>query len=384
MNKTLAALVLVLVAAGFFGGLAVASRSAIPRDPAPAAIPVEEQTVQPPRATPAALPAAGALPDLSSVAEAALEGAANITSTNVVRREDPWSAFFGEPPSMQTSQSLGSGVVVSPDGLILTNTHVIGSSNARVKVTLTDGRERDAEIVGIDELSDLTVLRVKASGLATIPWGDSSKLRVAQWVLAIGNPFQLSGTVTLGIISSKSRSQSGGVTDFIQTDAAINSGNSGGALVNARGELVGINTMIINPTGGGNLGIGFAIPSNLAREIMTELVRTGSVPWGSIGYVTWADPEAIRNAYRVNVNGPLVYRISETSAAYRAGLRRLDVLLTFNKERIESAEELETLVAKSKPGTQARVEIERENKRLTLTIPVESRSQQQVMRPRPR
>ena len=138
--------------------------------------------------------------------------------------------------------------MVSPDGLILTNTHVIGSSNARVKVTLADGRERDAEIVGIDELSDLSVLRVKASGLPTIPWGDSSKLRVAEWVLAIGNPFQLSGTVTLGIVSAKSRSQSGGVTDFIQTDAAINRGNSGGALINARGELVGINNWILSPT----------------------------------------------------------------------------------------------------------------------------------------
>ncbi len=285
---------------------------------------------------------------------------------------------------METSQSLGSGVVVSPDGLILTNTHVIGSRNARVKVTLTDGREREAEIVGIDELSDLTVLRVKASNLPTIPWGDSSKLRVAEWVLAIGNPFQLSGTVTLGIISAKSRSQSGGVTDFIQTDAAINSGNSGGALINARGELVGINTMILNPSGGGNLGIGFAIPSNLAREIMTELVRTGSVPWGSIGYVQWAEPEAIRRAYGVDVAGPLVYRIDPTSAAYRGGLRFRDVLLSVNGQRIEGVQELETLVAKSKPGTQARVEIQRESKRLSLTIPIENRSEQQVRRPRPR
>ena len=117
---------------------------------------------------------------------------------------------------------------------------------------------------------------------------------------------------------------------------------------------------------------------------MTELVRTGSVPWGSIGYIQWADPEAVRNAFRVNVNGPLVYRISQTSAAYRAGLRRLDVLLSFNQQRIESAAELETLVAKSKPGTQARIEVERDSKRLTLTIPVESRSEQQLMRPRPR
>jgi len=384
MTKTAAALFLVLLSAGFFlGGLAVASRSSAPGESAGAAPAVEQAPPQPARTT-AALPAASTMPDLSSVAEAALDGAANITSTNVVRREDPWSAFFGEPPSMQTSQSLGSGVVVSPDGLILTNTHVIGSRNARVKVTLTDGRERDAEIVGIDELSDLTVLRVKAANLPTIPWGDSSKLRVAEWVLAIGNPFQLSGTVTLGIVSSKSRSQSGGVTDFIQTDAAINSGNSGGALINARGELVGINTMILNPTGGGNLGIGFAIPSNLARGIMADLVRTGSVPWGSVGYVQWAEPEAVRRAFGVKVNGPLVYRIDPGSAAFRSGLRRGDVLVAFNKEPVESVEELETLVAKSKPGTQARIDIERDEKRVSLTISVESRAEQQIMRPRQR
>ena len=341
---------------------------------------MREQT--PGAARSAGLAPAAALPDLSSVAEAALNGAANITATNVVRRQDPFSLFFGEPPSVVTSQSLGSGVIVSPDGLILTNTHVIGSSNARVKVTLAVGGERDAEIVGIDELSDLTVLRVKASNLPTIPWGDSSKLRVAEWVLAIGNPFQLSGTVTLGIVSAKSRSQSGGVTDFIQTDAAINSGNSGGALINARGELVGINTMILNPTGGGNLGIGFAIPSNLAREIMADLVRSGSVPWGSVGYVQWAEPEAVRRYYGVKVAGPLVYRIDQRSAAYRGGLRQNDVLVSFNKEPVESVEELETLVAKSKPGTDARVEVDRDGRRVAFTISIERRSDQQVMRPR--
>ena len=386
MNKTAAALFVVLLSAGFLlGGLAVASRNRAPAGAPPAPALAEDQAKPVPAARGTiALPAAATLPDLSSVAEAALEGAANITATNVVRREDPFAMFFGETPSMETSQSLGSGVVVSPDGLILTNTHVIGSRNARVKVTLTNGLERDAEIVGIDELSDLTVLRVKASNLPTIPWGDSSKLRVAEWVLAIGNPFQLSGTVTLGIVSAKSRSQSGGVTDFVQTDAAINSGNSGGALINARGELVGINTMIINPSGGGNLGIGFAIPSNLAREIMTELVRTGSVPWGSIGYVQWAEPEAIRRAYGVDVAGPLVYRIDQTSAAYRGGLRFRDVLLSVNGQRIEGVQELETLVAKSKPGTHARVEVQREGKRLSLTIPIENRSEQQVRRPRQR
>src|SRR5262249_55191150 len=160
---------------------------------------------------------------------------------------------------------LGSGVIVRSDGVILTNRHVIGNAAADVRVTLPDGKDYPAKLMGIDEGSDLAVVKVEATKLGTLPWGDSGKLRVAEWVVAIGNPFQFTGTVTLGIVSTKSRSGAamGAIGDFIQTDAAINPGNSGGALINARGELIGINTMIYSETGGYQ-GLGFAIPSNTA------------------------------------------------------------------------------------------------------------------------
>jgi S1-C subfamily serine protease len=380
MNKLLIGVVIALVSAGFFGGMAVASR--MPAAPPPV---VDDAIVTPEPEQTAVRPTVAAnspLPDLSSVAEAALQVAANITSTNIVRRNDPWSMFFYDEPLYDRLPSAGSGVVVSADGLILTNTHVIGGANATVRVTLHDGQERPAEIIGRDDLSDLTVLKVNAKGLPTLPWGDSSKLRVAEWVLAIGNPFQLSGTVTLGIVSNPSRSQSGGVTDFIQTDAAINRGNSGGALVSARGELVGINSMIYSETGG-NLGIGFAIPSNLARRIMGELVASGSVNWGSVGYVQWIEPGVARRA-GYDVAGLLIVRIDPASSAYRAGLRPGDVLLAFNGQKPQTREELEGLIARAGAGSRATFEIQRDTRRVSVVVPVESRQQQQSRIPRQR
>ncbi len=176
---------------------------------------------------------------------------------------------------------------------------------------------------GSISVSDLAVIKVNAKNLPTLPWGDSDKLRVAQWVLAIGNPFQLSGTVTLGIVSTVSRSgaQVGGYANFIQTDAAINPGNSGGALVDARGELVGINSMIYSETGG-NQGIGFAIPSNLAQRIMTELIKNHGISWGSIGEITWINVDhAAAEEYNLTTTGAFVRSIARSSSAYRAGVR---------------------------------------------------------------
>ena len=385
MSKTTAALFILLLSGGFvLGGLAVASRSsAAAGGDSPAAV-VPDQQAQPaaPARTTATLPAAGTLPDLSSVAEAALQVSANIMSTNIVRRDDPWSMFFYDSPQFVPDRSAGSGVVVSPDGLVLTNTHVIGGANAQVRVTLSDGQERPAEIIGLDELSDLTLLKINTKGWPTLPWGDSSKLRVAEWVLAVGNPFQLSGTVTLGIVSNPSRSQTGGVTDFIQTDAAINQGNSGGALINARGELVGINSMIYSESGG-NLGIGFAIPSNLARQIMNELVKTGSVQWGSIGYVQWIEPQ-VAARYNLRVNGLLINRLDPASSAYRAGLRGGDVVLSVNGEKPRSREEIDALIARARAGSRANFEIERDGRRVSVTVPIESRQTQTNMRRRAR
>ena len=219
----------------------------------------------------------------------------NISSLQVVRApnspmaSDPlFRYFFGDRDDVfgyrnRVSQSLGSGVVVSSDGYILTNNHVVGDARAEVSVVMPDKRELRAKIIGVDEATDIALLKIDARGLPVLPWADSSKLKVAEWALAIGNPFQLNQTVTLGIISALGRSLEGRLAmyeDFIQTDAAINPGNSGGALVNAQGELVGINTAIFSETGGYQ-GIGFAVPSNLARHVMDDLLKYGEVQRGN-------------------------------------------------------------------------------------------------------
>ena len=374
-----------LLTAGFVGGLVLSGRLALttPSGAAP------EQVVAPAPApaVPAARPALpGQLPDLSSIAESALRVSANITSTTLVRvPQDPFWQFFGNQP--QSSQSLGSGVVVSADGYILTNTHVIGNAGNRpsVRVTLPGGREQAATLVGTDEVSDLAVIKVDAKGLPTLAWGDSDKLRVAEWVLAIGNPFQLSGTVTLGIVSTVVRSgeQVGAVQDFIQTDAAINPGNSGGALVNARGELVGINTMIYSETGGYQ-GIGFAIPSNRARRIMDELIQHGSVSWGSIGWIELImvdDDVARRN--NLPAAGAFVRRIAADASAYRAGIKVGDVLQRVNGQPIASVDQLDRLIIGQKVGTTVRLDVVREDGRQArIEVPVLDRREQQLRRRR--
>lgn len=384
LPKLIVISVLLLTGFGFAGGMLVASRfsadapTTAVADQAPAAMP----SAAPPRQG-VPLAAASTMPDLSSVAEAALKAAANISSTTTVTRRSPWPFWFDDQPQSEQSQSLGSGVVVSSDGLILTNTHVIGNNGSvpDIRVTLSDGRERPGRIVGIDDLSDLAVVKVDAKNLPTLPWGDSGKLRVAEWVLAIGNPFQLSGTVTLGIVSTVSRSQSGAFTDFIQTDAAINPGNSGGALVNARGELVGINSMIYSETGGYQ-GIGFAIPSNSARMLMEELVAHGSVSWGSIGFVDLLDASTARRYGFGELPGPIVTRINTGSAAYRGGLRLNDIIVAFAGQPVTDASQLSILVARAKAGSQVKMDVQRDGRRVSLNVLVESREAQQTQQPR--
>src|SRR3990167_1495924 len=296
MHRRVTALLL-LVIAGFLGGLVLTGRMRSASDGAaepPAAPPAQSSR-------PGAPAAASPLPDLTGVAERAIASVTNISSTQIVRRSnspfanDPFFRdFLGDDPfgyREQRAQSLGSGVVVSPDGYVLTNNHVVREQGAEVKevrVVLPDKRDLLARIVGVDEDTDIAVLKVYARGLPTMPWGDSSKLKVAEWVLAIGNPYQLSETVTLGIVSAVGRTNLGVSTfeDFVQTDAAINPGNSGGALVNTRGELVGINTVIFSQSGGYQ-GIGFAVSSNLARKIFNDLRQYREVRRGSIGDVRY-------------------------------------------------------------------------------------------------
>jgi len=321
------------------------------------------------------------LPDLSSVASRAIPSVLNITSLNVVRQNSPFTSdplfryFFGDDmPRNRVSQSLGSGVVVSSDGYVLTNNHVVGSVNAQVSVVMGDKRELKAKIVGVDEMTDLALLKIEARGLPVLPWGDSSKLKVAEWVLAIGNPFQLNQTVTLGIVSALGRSLGGNLAtyeDFIQTDAAINPGNSGGALINARGELIGINTAIFSETGGYQ-GIGFAVPSNLARHVMDDLQKFGEVQRGTIPgiQITNLTTQIAEELGAPNTRGALVNQISPRSDAYNAGLRAGDIILAFNGRNLEDASALMRILADSKVGTAARLEILRESRRLEVTVPI--------------
>ena len=339
------------------------------------------------------LVAAQGLPNLSAIAEDAVTASANISSTQVIRQRDDdfFQFYFGDGRRRSTereAQSLGSGVVVTADGYILTNSHVLlgeGGTIREVKVTLPGKEEMVARIVGVDTLTDLAVLKVDAKNLHTLPWADSDKVRLAEWVLAIGNPFQFNQTVTLGIVSAVGRTsaQLGTYGQMIQTDAAINPGNSGGALVNSRGELVGINSMIYS-RGGGSEGLGFAIPSNLAQRIMKELIANGSVNWGTILDVEFVDapvnPQVARR-YGINTNSVvLVYGIVTSSGAARAGLRRDDAVLAFNGKPLSDTSEFQRILADSKPGSMAQLEIFRNGERVKISVPVGSTKDQKPIR----
>ena len=306
----------------------------------------------------------------------------NISSTQVVRRptygNDPLMRFFfgDDLWRERREQSLGSGVVVSPDGYVLTNNHVVLGGQAEVTVILPDKREMRAKIGGVDEATDLAVLRIDARNLPTIPWGDSSKLRVAEWVLAIGNPFGfLNQKVTLGIVSATGRSfegHSGQPEDFIQTDAAINRGNSGGALINARGELVGINTAIISETGGYQ-GVGFAVPSRIAQHVMREILENGSVRRGTISGIELmpmttylADQLGMRDA-----RGLLVRRVNPRSDAYAAGLRAGDVIVSFNGTRTDDASQFMRLLSDAQIGATATLGVVSDGRERSLRVPIE-------------
>jgi serine protease Do len=341
------------------------------------AVQAEEVTETPP---PQGRPSVAALPDLTAIAERAVNAVTSITSTSTIRSRvnDPFYLFFyGDRMFERQAQSLGSGVIVSPDGYVVTNHHVVdsGGSRPQVSVILADKRELPARIVGVDPQTDLAVLKIDARNLPTIPWGDSSKLRVAEWVLAIGNPFGVfSQTVTLGIVSATGRSVEGLSyhEDFIQTDAAINRGNSGGALINARGELVGINTAIYSETGGYQ-GIGLAVPSNVVRQIMDELIRNGVVRRGTIyGITLQAMTERIAEQLGApDARGVLVTRVDSRSEAAAAGLRPGDVIIEINGRAIESAPNFLRLLGNTEIGSIATLTIIRDGRRVTVRVPIE-------------
>ena len=324
-------------------------------------------------------------PDFTRVAGQAVKGVANISSVQVQRRQnspfdnDPFFRYFFGDQDMsrdRRSLSLGSGVVVSADGYVVTNAHVVGENVREVTVALADKREVPATIVGTDAATDIALLKIGVSGLPALTWGDSTRLQVGEWVLAIGSPFQLSQTVTAGIVSATGRANVGFAEyeDFIQTDAAINPGNSGGALVNTRGELVGINTGIFSQSGGYQ-GIGFAVPSNLARHIVDELIKSGRVSRGTVLGVRFSavTPRLAAELNAPDTSGVLVAQMAR-SEAYDAGLRPGDIVVAFNGERVDDVSRLYRLLADARIGTVAAVRVLRNGREVALKIPVVSDS----------
>ncbi len=328
-----------------------------------------------------ALAAPGAGPDFAAIARLATPAVVNISATQLVRAgrspysADPFWEFFGgdlpfRVPREERRTSLGSGVLVDADGLIVTNNHVIERAR-QIAATLSDGRRYRAVLVGTDPATDIAVIRVEGRSLPSLRWGDSSKVAVGEYVLAIGNPFQLSQTVTMGIISAVGRSNVGiaDYEDFIQTDAAINPGNSGGALVNVRGELIGVNTAIYSETGG-YMGIGFAVPAALASHVVEEIVRHGRVRRGFVGITRIAPVEA--PATGAPPPGAVVLELLRGSPADRAGLEPGDVIVSVDGKPVAGAPELRNLLAGAAPGARLRLGIERAGRREELRVQVES------------
>jgi serine protease Do len=286
---------------------------------------------------------------------------------------EPFGDQFGrEPriPQIPRQRGLGSGVVVTGDGYILTNNHVIDNAE-EIRVEFTDGRSYEAKLVGSDKPSDLALLKVDATNLPSLTLGNSDAVQVGDVVLAVGNPLGIGQTVTMGIISAKGRSTDttdGNYEDFLQTDAPINHGNSGGALVSTKGELVGINSQILSP-GGGNIGIGFAIPANMARNVMEDLRTDGRVRRSRLGVTVQRVTSDIAESLGLKqMGGAIVSSVTAGSAAERAGIKRGDIIRSFNNQPVQDTNTLRNRVAEATPGSEATVVVARDGSERTLKV----------------
>jgi len=365
---------LTLALAAAFGGFVATGINAhldnrVEAAPAPVSIP-----------TTTALPASVAgqpVPSLAPMLEKVTPAVVSVNTKQVVRVRNP---FFDDPffrrlfpdvPQERINESLGSGVIIdAAEGLVLTNHHVIDNADD-VQVTLSDGRTVKAEFLGSDADTDIALIRIPADGLTAISLGNSDQLRVGDFVVAIGNPFGFTQTVTSGIVSAVGRSgiRGLGYQNFIQTDASINPGNSGGALVNLQGQLVGINTASFNPQGSmaGNIGLGLAIPSNLARNVVDQLVKHGVVVRGTLGIESQnLTPQLAQGLGLSESRGALVSRVLAGSAAAAAGVRAGDVVLSANGQRVDSAQALHNIEGLAAVGSTMALELRRDGKPLQL------------------
>ncbi|HEU5334485.1 MAG TPA: DegQ family serine endoprotease [Terriglobales bacterium] len=331
----------------------------------------------------------------AAVVKNVLPAVVNISSSRLVKPQQNqlnpflnnpfFQQFFGgQAPQArpQREEALGSGIVVTHDGYILTNNHVV-AKGTDIKVFLPNKQQYPAKVVGTDPKTDVAVLKIQASNLPTVTFGDSSKIQIGDYALAIGDPFGIGETVTMGIISATARSQLGieNYEDFIQTDAAINPGNSGGALINARGEVIGINTAILSGGSGGNQGIGFAIPINLARYIMDQILKYGKVTRGWMGVVIQDVTAPVAKAFGVEANhGAIVSDVEPNSPAAEAGLKRGDVITELNGQPVTGSNDLKLKIGEMRPGTTVHLKAVRDGKPqdVTMKLGEEPKSGQQT------
>ena len=334
----------------------------------------------------AATAASVVLPSLAPVIKATSPAVVNIATRGTLTervagnplREDPYfRRFFNSPEGggvrVRQFQSAGSGVIVdAKNGYIVTNRHVIENAS-EITVTLLDNRHFQAKVVGSDEGTDIAVLKASEAHLTEMPLGDSSRLEVGDWVVAIGNPFGLKHTVTAGIVSALGRTgiHPRGYEDFIQTDASINPGNSGGALVNLNGELIGINSAILSKDGGGNIGIGFAIPVNMVKAVMEQLITYGEVKRGIVGIkLRDVPPEAAESLQLVNARGVEISEVAPGSAADHVGIKVGDVVVSMNDVPLESAAQLRNGLALLRVGQSVELRLLRNGAERSVTLTI--------------
>jgi Do/DeqQ family serine protease len=324
-----------------------------------------------------------AVPSLAPMLARVTPGVVNIAVRGKVRAENPllqdpfFRRFFNLPQRQQTeereTQATGSGVIVdAAQGYVLTNGHVVDNAT-RIEVTTKDNRRFTAKLVGRDTETDVALLQIPSQNLVAVPIGDSDRLQVGDFVLAVGNPFGLGQTVTSGIVSALGRSGLGieGYEDFIQTDASINPGNSGGPLVNLLGQVVGINTAILAP-GGGNIGIGFAVPINMARRVMEEILRYGEVKRGRIGVaIQDLTPELAQAMNTKQTNGAVIARVESGSAAEQAGLHSGDLVVAVNGTAVRSGTQLHNMIGLSRIGDQVTLTVDRRGSEYSIPVRIE-------------